>query len=346
MWTGYPNRHLMARRIGKWIASIIGIVVVLLLLLVVVVRVFNPRPHARIGWHAASPMPGARGEMASAVLDNRLFTIGGLVGIGSVSDDVDIYDVLHDRWQVGPKLPVAVHHAAAATDGGRVWVSGGARSVRDWTPSDELYSIKEGVGWTRAAAMPEGRQGHAMVGIGRKLYVIGGVGETNRTLIYDTTTRRWTTGAPIPAGRNHLRAAVWDGRIWVLGGRNPGLTSRVDIYDPSTDAWSNGPALPQPMSAMSVGVVAGHLHVIDGEDPRLIGHGVIHAHYVLDFPTGRWRTVPDAKLGVHGAAYGTVGARFVVVGGASRNGALSVLSWTNYTQVLDTLKKAERHEVN
>lgn len=330
------------RRLVRLVVGVLVVVVVAVALAVVILRLTNPSPEASIGWDAQAPMPDARGETASAVVGDQLIVVGGLRGVTTVSDQVSIYDIRRDRWARGPKLSVGGrHHAAAAAVGGRLYLSGGASSVTDWTPRTDLVSFETDDGWDSESEMPEGRQGHAMVAIDDKLYVVGGVGETDRTLIYDVSRARWTFGAPLPAGRDHLRAVVWDGRIWALGGRAGEPTRRVDIYDPEDDAWTSGPALPEPMSAMAVGVLRDELFVVGGEDPSFFGGHVSNDHFMLalEAPDAepRWQRRPEPMLAVHGGAFGTSDRSLVIAGGASRNGALSIVSWTNVTQTFNVL---------
>ncbi len=171
-----------------------------------------------------------------------------------------------------------------------------------------------------------------MVAFRNRLYVVGGVGDTDRTLVYDPRNDRWTSAAPLPSGRDHLGAVVWGNEIWVIGGRSGGLSSRVDVYDPVKDRWREGPELPRPMSAMAVGVLEDGLHVVGGEDPRFFLGGVIDEHYVIAPRSRRWRSASRALLPVHGAGYAVHAGRFLVAGGATREGALSTISWTPIVQ--------------
>jgi N-acetylneuraminic acid mutarotase len=183
--------------------------------------------------------------------------------------------------------------------------------------------------------MPEGRAGHAMVTFGNRIYVFGGAGRTKDTLVFDG--HKWTRAAPLPVGRNHLRAVVWGNRIWVIGGRSSHLSSRIDIYDPATDHFQRGPDLPKPMSAMAVAVLDNTLHVVGGENPPLFGGAVVADHFILPAGSTHWEKRPAEMLPVHGAAFGYVPGVMFVAGGATRQGALSVLSWTNVTQFFTTI---------
>ncbi len=319
-------------RLLRWLVRLVFIVVVVVALVVTVLWLTRPQPASSPGWERLADMSVARGEVAAAVADGKLVVAGGLRGAGTTSRDVSVYAIATDRWRPGRALPSPRHHAAAASVGKRVYVSGGARTATDWTPTTTVWRSRPGGRWDELPAMPEGRQGHAMVALGGRLYVVGGVGPSDRTLIYDVSRKRWTTGAPLPGGRDHLRAVAWDGRVWALGGRSGDPLRRVDIYDPRRDTWTSGPELPDPMSAMSVGVVDETLHVVGGEDPDAIGGGVSTKHFALDRNGDRWREDSAAILRVHGAGFGMYKDTLIIAGGASRQGALSTISWTGVTQ--------------
>jgi len=301
----------------------------------VVLRLTNARPKKEIAWQRVEDMPAPRGEAAFAMNGLRLIVAGGLYGVGRTSNAVDVYDVRQRQWFLASPLPARRHHAAAASLGEYVYVAGGAASVTNTKPQAGVWRLRPGYKWERAPSMPEGRVGHAMVTFGSRIYVFGGVGRTNDTLIFDGY--RWTRGAPIPAGRNHLRAVVWGKQIWVIGGRTSHLTSRIDIYDPATDQWHRGPDLPKPMSAMVVAVLDNNLHVIGGENPALLGGRVLKDHFLLPADSTHWEKRAQPMLPVHGAAFGAIPGVLIVAGGATRSGATSILSWTGVTQIYSTI---------
>ena len=321
-------------RIVKIVLSLVVGIAVVGVIWLLVLKTTNPKPVDSAGWELGLAMPEPRGESASTLVDGQLIVIGGLRGtLGSVSADVSVLDLDSGSWTGGQRLQRGVHHAAATAVDKDVYLSGGARSTTNWEPVDDVVRLRPGKGWDFVATMPEGRQGHAMVTIGDKLYIVGGVGETDATLIYDISDRTWTMGAPLPGGRDHLRAIVRNGHVWALGGRSGKPTGRVDVYFPEDDEWKQGLPLPEPMSAMAVGVIDGDVHVVGSEDPSFIGGGVSSSHYVFRAKGSRWKQLAREPLGVHGAAYGVWDEALVVAGGAARNGALSVISWTDATQL-------------
>jgi N-acetylneuraminic acid mutarotase len=325
----------MIRWALRTIFRLLALAIVALAILLAFLYVNDPKPKEGKDWTRGTNMPLLRGEVASAILNGRLVMVGGLRGFTTTSRAVSIYKVSNDTWSDGPALPAARHHAAAAAWDRRIYVSGGAATVRDWSPRKDVWELRPGGGWTKLPQMPEGRQGHAMVAHDGHLYVVGGSGRTNRTEIYDISKKKWSLGAPLSDGRNHLRAVAWDGKVWAIGGRSSALTAHVDIYDPLRDTWAPGPPLPEPMSAMAVGVVGDELHVLGGEDPAPAGGKVLKSHYALEADAQKWEKRPSSPLPVHGAGYGSDGRRLIVAGGASRPGALSTISWTGVTQIYE-----------
>lgn len=276
------------------------------------------------------------------MIGQELVVAGGLHGVGRTSAAVDVFDVQRNEWTQARSLPQARHHAAAAAAGRFVYLAGGARGATDWTPMATLWRSMPGDPWRALAPMPEGRQGHDMVALAGRLYVVGGVGRSDRVLIYEIERDRWTSGASMPVGRDHLRAVVYRDEVWAIGGRSGAPMRRVDIYNPKTDSWRTGPELPIPMSAMAIGVLEDKIHVVGGEDPRFVRGRVIDDHVFIGAGERRWRTAPKPMLPVHGSASAVYVNLLIISGGAAREGALSTISWTPVTQMYRTQRYVVR----
>ena len=293
----------------------------------------NPGPRDAVGWTLLPPLPSGRGETAAAVADGRLYVIGGMTGLdGHGSDEVSVYDPVSNAWEAAPELPSPRHHAAAAAVDSTLYLSGGGPTAEDWTPLATLWSLAPGAdAWVERAPMPEGRLGHRMLAVEGRLYVVGGLGSTAATLIYDPATDAWTTGAPMPASRDHLAAVAVGEEIWAIGGRSGGqIHARVDVYNTVSDTWREGAPLPQPTSGAAEAAIGGVILISGGEDPGGSG-SVIDRHWMLDTGAGAtaaWEPLSQPPLAVHGAHGAALNGQFVIVGGATRQGAFSRLSWT------------------
>jgi N-acetylneuraminic acid mutarotase len=327
------------RRILRLLVAIPLAIVLVLGVILLVLILTNPGPRDAPEWALLAPMPEGRGETTTAVLDGRLYVIGGLAGlVPRTSDAVAVYDPASDSWADGPSLPEPRHHTAAVALDGTIWLAGGAPGVDRWSPETNLWRLDAGAGaWTAATPMPEGRWGHRLVALDGRLYVVGGQGGSGATLIYDPAADAWDTGAALEENRDHLAVVAVEGEIWAIAGRNGGVRARVDIYDPAADEWRIGAFLPAPTSGAAEAAADGIILVSGGEDPSPVGDGVFDRHWWLDTAVEEpgWRSLPRPPLAVHGAEGAVIDGRYYVVGGATRAGGQSFVSWTDATQVFD-----------
>ena len=90
-------------------------------------HVYDPATNA---WTAKAKSPQTRYRVASAVLNGRLFLIGGqLPGVDRGDNTLTWYDPATNTWSAGTPMPTPRYAAAAATASGRVYVIGGADST-------------------------------------------------------------------------------------------------------------------------------------------------------------------------------------------------------------------------
>lgn len=85
-------------------------------------------------WTAGAPLPTARGSLAAAVLNGRLYTFGGETAAREVSDDVERFDGV--RWQALPPMPQGAHGLGAVAHGGAIYVMGGFTGPSDAVGSE------------------------------------------------------------------------------------------------------------------------------------------------------------------------------------------------------------------
>jgi len=245
----------------------------------------SPPPLQRL----EKPLPAAVEETAAAATDTQLYVIGGFDAVGNSLRSVYVFN--GTSWSSGPRLPIGLDHASAATFDGHVYVAGGHSFGRD---SARVFRL-DGARWTEVAAMRHPRGGHALIALAGRLYVIGGntsLGQVPAAEVYDPATNRWSDLPPLPLPRNHVSGFAFQGKACVAGGRSPN-TSRVDCFDPSSRAWIRLANLPNPTSGAGAATFeSGQVVVMGGEDAgesRIIAQRV---HLNLD---GTWG-VPVAML--------------------------------------------------
>jgi N-acetylneuraminic acid mutarotase len=134
-----------------------------------------------------------------------------------------------------------------------------------------------------------------------RMHVVGGYGlqQVNRPYhhIYDPAADRWTDGAPIPLGANHIGIVATQDTVWCFGGmidqnRNP--HREAFAYDIAADRWRGIAPLPRAFGAMSAAHLDGKIHLLGGaagvtqQERRSVPW-----HVVYDIAADRYETLPD-----------------------------------------------------
>jgi N-acetylneuraminic acid mutarotase len=310
-----------------------GIVATLTLVVTIGMSAGLPAPSAQAQggevWGERAPMLLPRSEASFAELNGKIYFIGGYPGARVTSDAVQVYDPQTDSWELGPPLPVPLHHTMASVANGRLYVIGGELGNPSGSPvQSEVYMLDEGAdAWLPKAPMPTARSGGGSAVIDGKIYVAGGRPPRGSDLaVYDPGADAWTVLPDIPTQRNHLGVAAIGGRLYVAGGRFGGgvgseMTDILEIYDPATSTWKGGAPLLAPRAGVTVGVANGCLYLIGGEGNDADPMGVFDRNERYDPATNSWSSLPPLPLAMHGitgAAY--LDGLIYVPGGATRRG--------------------------
>ena len=129
--------------------------------------------------------------------------------------------------------------------------------------------------WSKGEEMPTPQTEPAAVAIGDKIYVMGGAdysknlqgNMSDKVQIYDTQKNKWITNTkPMPLAIDHSAAAVYNDKIYVVGGFIKGKvpTNKLFIYDTIKEEWKEGKPLSSPRAALAVQFVNGTLYVAGG----------------------------------------------------------------------------------
>jgi hypothetical protein len=142
-------------------------------------RVFDPRTGA---WSSRAPAPAPRNSAAGAVIEGRLYVVGGRTVGGGNMARLDRYDPQSDRWEALAPLPQASGGLGAAALHGRLYAFGGEwfgpgrtggvyRETWAYDPARDA--------WTAAPAMRTPRHGLVGATAGGVLLAIGGAEEVS-----------------------------------------------------------------------------------------------------------------------------------------------------------------------
>ena len=82
-----------------------------------------------------------------------------------------------------------------------------------------------------------------------KIYVFGGSLSvpgpvTAEVLVFNPLMMSWSSAASMPTARGDAAAAVFGGKVYVVGGAtDKAETGVLEIYDPGLDSWATGTAV-------------------------------------------------------------------------------------------------------
>jgi N-acetylneuraminic acid mutarotase len=248
-------------------------------------------------WVTMESMPTARHSLGVAVVDGKIYAMGGYVN-GRFSNLNEMYDPKTDTWYTKTPLPkprsgfgIAVYQNKIFIFGGSGYISG---SVPGFIETTDVYDPETDT-WDTRASIPTPREDLCANVVDNKIYLIGGnvyVGATwpslcNKNEVYDPETDTWDTKTPLPnyhgltsAG---LDSAVVDDKIYVISQTEIDSTIPFNqIYDPETDTWSSGTMMPTLASGFSVVATSGEfapkrIHVLSG-----------NTHQIYDPETDTW----------------------------------------------------------
>jgi len=260
-------------------------------------------------WTIKEPMQKARGRLGVAVVDRKIYAIGGdsgyffgqspntysFLGTFQYESVNEQYDPELDEWTFKAPMPTPRYHFAVAVYQNKIYCIGGLTSCGNSSSVEtgitEVYDPATDT-WETKMSMPTSRLRLDANVVNGKIYVIGGHTFNNYTTmnlceVYDPDTDSWTTKTVSPPYGIRTEASAVNGdRIYFLGTEKsplpPYIDSFLEIYSPENDNWTVcGPA-PIYDSKAVVGVTTGvfapnRMHILF-ED----------AHHVYDPETNNW----------------------------------------------------------
>ncbi len=219
--------------------------------------IYNPISNT---WTGGTDLPAARAEGVSAVVDDKIYLIGGRVRatkdarlfddhIDSVRNEV--FDPTTQRWSIRANAPTARNSAASAVIDGKIYVVGGRKFV------------KNADGTTHQVNVPN-------------------------LEVYDPKLDRWETRSPMPQAQGGLAATSLNGKLYVFGGEQWVPEQKVFaegwVYDPRTNGWEALPPLPTPRHGLGAATVGNRIFVFGG-GTKTGGNAATATHEVLVLPT-------------------------------------------------------------
>ena len=246
----------------KALALLLAIIVLLFPLVLAVVDVKAEEN----SWITLAPMPTPRSGFGLAVVEDKIFAIGGYKD-GEYLGINEMYNPETDTWINKAEMPTPRSGFAIAVVENKIHAIGGATGVFSSTSVHEIYDPVTDTWTSRGNSPLYFRSGITANVVDNKIYVISGGTtparpwiNTNENNVYDPETNNWTTVAPIPTAVFDYGSATLDNKIYIFGGRSipDDITySLTQIYDPQTDTWSLGASVPVALSGSGVASTTG-----------------------------------------------------------------------------------------
>jgi N-acetylneuraminic acid mutarotase len=217
------------------------------------------------------PLPRGVSSFGAAVADGWLYVYGGHCARTHQYSRKSALGTFHrlrlsdpKAWDELPSGP-ALQGLGLVAHNGMIYRIGGMESRNEEGESADNYSVAvcsrfnpNSQKWESLPDLPAARSSHDAVVVGDKLVVVGGWkmigGDTPPewhadALVLDLkqSVLKWTSVVQ-PFRRRALTAAVYDGKVHVIGGMSeesvPELT--VNVYDIQKNSWTNATPLPGP----------------------------------------------------------------------------------------------------
>ena len=197
--------------------------------------------------------------------------------------------------------------------------------------------------WTSLESMLTARSGLGVAIVNNKIYAIGGTttsgfapsipgsavlgnndigGHVGINEEYDPATNKWTRKASMPTPRIVFATAVYQNKIYCIGGKTvEGFTAVNEVYDPEFDIWETKTSMPTARGWITANVVDNKIYVISGTSTE-----------VYDPVTDTWtiKTSPPKVASFGGCISAVFENKIYVFGGLSED------QHYNLNQIYDT----------
>lgn len=233
-------------------------------------------------WFTMSPTPTARGGLAAATLNGKIYAVGGTGN--AIFNTSEVFDPSSNTWSAVAPMPTARYSLAAAALNGKIYAIGGVAANSIPLNTMEVFDPSTNT-WSAGVPMPTARFNPTATTVNGKIYVMGGFNGTslNTVEVFDPSANTWNTAPSMPTARNGHAAATVNGKIYVMGG----ASTTVDAFDPSTNTWSAAASMPRARVFLAAAAVNGKIYAIGGQTDQVPLNNYVQ---VFDPSANSWST--------------------------------------------------------
>ena len=273
-------------------------------------------------WTTKTSMPVARWGMGVAVLNDKIYVIGGVDENRNPVATIEEYDPTTDEWTFKHDMeevrtPAAIVVSELDPVANIIYVIGYSK-VDGYDPSTE--------DWIPMASMNIERNPYVAV-VNNKIYAVGGYNNEMGSLAtneeYDPLNDLWTIKTSMPTARNGAPVAAANGKVYAIGGEyfpnNP--LSTVEEYDPSTNGWTTKLNMPTARRGAAAVAIDNKIYVIGGTDDS----SDLSTVELYDPLNNNWTVKTDMITAREFLGLAVVNNKIYAIGGLNSSGALTTV---------------------
>ena len=265
---------------------------------------------ARGVWEPGKTMLAKRSYHGAAVLDGKVFVVGGSDSDrGKSTADVAQYNPADRSWSTAAPLSGPRQGVATVTLGRYLYAIGGFGSSNKCKSRVERFDPRANA-WQTVRPLPAPRSGAAAVVLHGYIYVVGGWDGkkcVDTTLRYDSREDKWAKMAPLPTPCYGLACAAAQGALFAVGGGVVDATPRYDAdgkkmptghvtavrsaytYAPNADAWRAIQPMQTPRMCAGCATFQGKVYVLGGQQSDKTP---LDSMEIFGLATGAWCNGP------------------------------------------------------
>lgn len=285
-------------------------------------------------WTRKADMITARHSHSTAVLDGKIYVIGGakLAGGFSYLNSVEIYDPSTDKWTAGTPMPEARWSHSSTVVNGKIYVIGGRIDKPLGSPVEYPATLEYDPvtdSWTEKARLPEKEVLVVSVALGGYIWVFPD--DSTTVYAYEVLTDEWWYGTARPVAYLGSTASGVDYKIYVIGGLSYStFRDRCLQFDPtepygSSEAWTYKSSMPTGRTRLTSATLGGKIYAIGGFNYN----GEQRTVEEYDPIKNTWETIRSMLTPRESLSSAVVGGKIYVIGGRKGNESLAVVEAYN-----------------
>lgn len=254
-------------------------------------------------WNSAEDMKTVRSRVGVAVLNGRLYAIGGFDGEERLST-VEVFHQGNKKWKKVASMNCKRSALGAVAINRKLYVCGGYDGVSS-LKTVEVYDPEKDV-WTLLSNMLKHRSAAGVAFLDGEIYACGGhdgLSIFDSVEKYNTATNTWSYVTPMLTKRCRLGVVSLNGKLYAAGGYDGSVfLNTVECYDPVKDCWTYITSMRVRRSRVALVATYGKLYAIGGYD----GLANLNSVEMYDPEKDTWKFVQSMCAHEGGVGVGVV----------------------------------------